>query len=257
MCTTHALALPGHRGRPLGGPGVEDSPLALESRRVGGEGHTTRCPRLDTVSFETSLDGQASGGQGALPLCTPHQGAPGPGSWTLLHATVPDQFATSAKGPPVTNSPYPLDHPRLDHPHTRESSTPTRSGSANLIPRSGNPVEESHRLYHAPFARRLPRQRDRPHPQLRKRHRPRLLEMPSGLHPHPLPPHPPNPCTATNAPGCSNRPPAPATSTTTAASASPPPAAASASTPPPSGTSSTPKACRLAKPPPCDLDIPR
>ncbi len=28
--------------------------------------------------LQTSLDGQASGGQGALPLCTPHQGTP----WT-------------------------------------------------------------------------------------------------------------------------------------------------------------------------------
>ncbi len=44
-------------------PALEDSPLALESSRVD-LGACTRCPRLDTPSFRSTLDGQASAGKG-------------------------------------------------------------------------------------------------------------------------------------------------------------------------------------------------
>ncbi len=53
--------------------------LALQSPRVGEGASATVSASgyalLPAVSGET-----ASGGQGALPLCTPHQDAPGPGS---------------------------------------------------------------------------------------------------------------------------------------------------------------------------------
>ena len=42
-------------------------------------GHPARRPRLDTISFRHLSTAKPPAGKGALPLCTPHQGAPGPG----------------------------------------------------------------------------------------------------------------------------------------------------------------------------------
>ncbi len=53
-----------------------------QSPRVG-EGASDTSSAFGYALLQTSPDGQASGGQGALPLCTPHQGAPGPG-WEAL-----------------------------------------------------------------------------------------------------------------------------------------------------------------------------
>ncbi len=58
--------------------GVEDSPLALQSPRVG-EGASGTVSAFGHSLLRASLDGQASGGQGGVTPCIPHQGAPGPG----------------------------------------------------------------------------------------------------------------------------------------------------------------------------------
>jgi len=68
-------------GCPLCGTSVEDSfnlhRLLCNSRGLV-RGHTTRCPCLDTHSFRHLSTRRPPAGKGALPLCTPHQGAPGP-----------------------------------------------------------------------------------------------------------------------------------------------------------------------------------
>ena len=54
-----------NNGCPLCGTGVEDSPLAMESSRVG-EGASGTASAFGHDLLQKSLDGQASGGQGAF-----------------------------------------------------------------------------------------------------------------------------------------------------------------------------------------------
>ena len=75
-----------HNGRPLIGTRVEDSLKShrwLCNPRGLVRGHTARCPRLDTISFRHLSTRWPPAGKGPRkqhrPLCTPHQGAPGPG----------------------------------------------------------------------------------------------------------------------------------------------------------------------------------
>ncbi len=58
-------------GRPLCGTGVEDSPLALQSPRVGEGASGTLSAAPGYSLLQTYLDERASGGQGALPARIP------------------------------------------------------------------------------------------------------------------------------------------------------------------------------------------
>ncbi len=86
-----------HDGRPPSLASVEDSLTAqhLLCNRCGFvRGHPARCPRLDTCSFRHLSTARPPAGKGALPLCTPHQGTPGPGSrCARLHEPIFDSVS--------------------------------------------------------------------------------------------------------------------------------------------------------------------
>ncbi|AMV17018.1 hypothetical protein VT03_03950 [Planctomyces sp. SH-PL14] len=73
----------GHTGCPLCVTGVEDSPLAFQSPRIG-EGESDTVSALGHDLLQTSLDGQASGGQEGVAPLHPPPGCP----WTRFGVSV-------------------------------------------------------------------------------------------------------------------------------------------------------------------------
>ena len=101
----------GHNGCPPCGTGVGDSPLALQSRRVG-EGAYGTLSAFGHGALQISLDGQASGGQEGVAPLHPPPGYP----WTQMDYAIDRpvlERKTTYLHPP--NTPY------------RRSSLPTGS----------------------------------------------------------------------------------------------------------------------------------